>query len=142
MPYARLPDCSLTTPVCHAVPVVDGFSQPSSVMPVVRSSVFESGTVTHEFVPLKDSALLNLPPVTQVVLETVPVLPLPDWSAVVVLVPSSKAQPPTRPADAVFCTVTDTVGAPAVLLAASRATAVSVCGPLPLAKVSHDTEYG
>ena len=47
-------------------------------------------TVTQEFVPLKESALPNLPAVDQVVFESVPVLPLPDWSAVVVPLPSSK----------------------------------------------------
>ena len=46
--------------------------------------MFESGTVTHDVEPLNESALLNFPPVTQVVFETVPLLFLPDWSATVV----------------------------------------------------------
>ena len=78
------------------------------VMPVVRSSVAESGMVTKVFVPLNDSALLNFPVVTQVPLATVPLLPLPDWSAIAVPLPSSNAHAPTRPGGPVFCTVTET----------------------------------
>ena len=67
-----------------------GLTQPSIVMPVVRSSEFESGTVTIALVPLKERALTELARVDQVAFESVPVLLLPDWSAVVVPLPSSK----------------------------------------------------
>jgi len=69
-------------------------------------------------------------------------LPLPDWSAAVVPLLSSRAQAPFSPAAAVFCTVTPTPADVVVFPAPSRATAVSVCGPFPLAKVSHEAEYG
>src|SRR5512133_569202 len=110
------------------------------VIPVVRSSELESFAVTQALVPLNERALLNLPPVTQVVFETVPALLFPDWSAVVVPVPSSNAQPPTSPAAAVLLTVTPTFADVVVLFAASRATAVSVCGALDELQVSHWTE--
>ena len=67
-----------------------GLTQASSVIPVVRSSEFESLTFTQALVPLKKSALPNLPLVDQVAFESVPVLLLPERSAVVVPLPSSK----------------------------------------------------
>src|ERR1700704_220972 len=99
-----LPGCSFTTAVCQE-PIAVGFSQASTVIPVVRSRVAESGTETQAFV--NESALLNLPPVTHVALESVPLFPLPDWSATVVPLPSSNAHAPTRPGEPVFETVTD-----------------------------------
>src|SRR4051812_33819203 len=111
-------------------------------MPVVRSRVAESGTVTHAFVPLNESAPLNFPPATRVALVRVPLLLLPDWSLAVVPAVSSKAHAPTRPGEPVFETVTETLADVVVLPAPSRATAVSVCGPLPAVKVSHDAAYG
>src|SRR5262249_17783942 len=75
-----------------------GFTQPSTVRPDVRSSELASGTETKEFVPLNDRALPNLPLADQVALLRVPLLWLPDWSAVVVPLPSSKPQAPPRPA--------------------------------------------
>jgi len=60
----------------------DGFTQASSVMPVVRCSDAASGTFTRADVPLNDSALPNLPAVDQVAAEIVPVLLFPDASAV------------------------------------------------------------
>ena len=71
-------------------------------MPVVRSSVAESGTVTHALVPLKERALLNFPPVTQVRVGHRPLFPLPDWSRPLVPLPSSNAHAPTRPAKPCF----------------------------------------
>src|SRR5918996_3067462 len=141
MPYARLPGCSLTTAVCHVL-LVEGRSHASTVIPVVRSSVALSETVTHAFVPLNESAPLNLPPVTQVAPESVPVLPRPDWSPAVVPEPSSNAHAPTSPTEPVFETVTGTATEVVVLPAPSRATAVSVCAPFDVLNVSHEIEYG
>ena len=45
--------------------------------------------------PLNESALPNLPAVDQVGIESVPLLPLPDWSAAIVPLPSSKPHAPT-----------------------------------------------
>ena len=66
-----------------------GRTHASTVIPVVSRSEALSLTLTRAL-PLKDSALLNLPPVDQTVLLSAPALPLPDWSAVVVPLPSSK----------------------------------------------------
>ena len=54
--------------------------------------------------------------------------------------PSSNAHAPTSPSEPVFETVTATLAEVVVLPAPSRATAVSVCGPLPAANVSQLTE--
>src|SRR4051794_16251109 len=70
-------------------------------MPVVRSSDAESGTVTQALVPLNESAFPYLP-VVQVALLSVPVLPLPDESAVVVPLPASKPYAATAPVGAVI----------------------------------------
>ncbi len=66
-----------------------GRTHASSVMPVVRRNDALSLTFTRAL-PLNESALLNLPAVDQTVLARLPPLPLPDWSAVVVPLPSSK----------------------------------------------------
>src|SRR5919198_2741749 len=92
----------------HAVPSAFGLTHASSVMPFVRSSEFESETVTQELVPLKDSALPNLPLVDQVVFAVVPVLLFPERSVTVVPVPSSKLYAATRPDGATLLTVTVT----------------------------------
>src|SRR5437773_3760937 len=89
----------------HAGDTVTGFTQASSVMPLVRCSEAESGTLTREFVPLKRSALPYLPAVVQVAFEIVPVLPLPEESATVVPLPSSKPYADTRPGATVACVV-------------------------------------
>ena len=92
MPYAMSPACSfmMTGPVAVAEAV--GRTQASSVIPVVRSSEFESGTLTKAFVPLKESALPYLPAAApaHVAFASVPLLPLPDWSVTVVPLPVSK----------------------------------------------------
>src|SRR3954470_21768004 len=137
MPYASPPVCSLTTAVCQPL-ATDGFTHASTVIPVVRSRVAESGTVTSDVVPLKDRAPLNLPPVTCVAFAAVPLFALPDGSPTVVPVVSSKAQAPTSPGEPVFDTVTGTLVDVAVFPAPSRATAVSVCGPFPAVNVSHE----
>ena len=61
-------------------------------MPVVRSRLGVSGMVTEALVPLKVSALPNLPAAApaQVAFVRVPLLPVPDWSAMVVPLPASK----------------------------------------------------
>ena len=80
----------------HAVPSTAGLTQASSVARVVRSSDALSGTDTMSFTPSKLSADPNLPVVVRVAPEMVPVLPLPEESAVVVPPASSKPQAPTR----------------------------------------------
>src|SRR4249919_3001094 len=90
------PGRSLTSSVCQPEPIV-GRTQPSTVIAVVRSSELESATETDELVPLNESALPNLPSVDQVAFDSVPPLLLPDLSAVVVPLPSSNPQAPTRP---------------------------------------------
>ena len=69
-----------------------GFTQASTVMPVVRLSEALLAALTNEVEPLKESALPNLPAPApaQVVFASEPRLPEPDWSAVVTPVPSSK----------------------------------------------------
>ncbi len=81
---------SLKTTVFQ-LPSEVGFTQASSVIAVVRWSDAESSTETNAFVPLNERALPYLPAVApaHVAPESVPVLPLPDWSAVVVPMPSS-----------------------------------------------------
>ena len=71
--------------------------QAESVMAVVRSREAESGIRTRLVEPLKLSAPPYRPWVVQVAPTRVPVLPLPEASAVVVPVPSLNAQAPTRP---------------------------------------------
>jgi hypothetical protein len=53
--------------------------------------------VTIELVPLNDNALPNFPVGDQVVFASVPELLLPERSAVVAPLPSSKPHAPTRP---------------------------------------------
>ena len=59
-------------------------------MPVVRSRLAESGTVTQSFTPSNESALPNRPWVVHVAPEMVPVLPAPARFARVVPEPASK----------------------------------------------------
>ena len=59
-------------------------------MAAAKSSEVESATVTQLLTPLNDNALPNFPAVDQVVLATVPAFPLPEASATVEPVPSSK----------------------------------------------------
>src|SRR5262249_47370019 len=101
--------------VDQSVLAAEGLTQASRGMPLVRCSRVLSATVTQALVPLNDSALPNLPVVTQVALESVPVRPCVETSAVVVPVPSSKPQAPTRPVGAPLDTVMVTEVAVAVL---------------------------
>ena len=100
-----LPVCSFMTIVWKTVFATVGLTQASSVIPLVRSREFESFTLTRALVPLKKRALPNLPAVDQVAFESVPVLPLPDRSAVVVPLPSSNPYAATRPVGAGVVTV-------------------------------------
>ena len=77
-------------------------------MPVVRSSVAESATVTQVFVPLNESALLNFRPVTHVALATVPVLPLPGLVGRGRAAPLVEGPGADEAGGAVFDTVTGT----------------------------------
>src|SRR6476646_901044 len=104
----------------HAGVTVDGLTQASSVMPLVRCSDVESGIVTRELVPLNDSAPPNLPAVDQVVFETVPLFPFPDESATVAPEPSLKEYAATRPDGAAG------VDAPAVFVYGLKFPAASV----------------
>src|SRR6478609_4296096 len=80
----------------HSDPMAVGCIHASSVMPVVRSRLFASATVTQLLVPLKLSAPPNLPAATCVAPVIVPGLFCPDESAAVVPVVSSKPHAPTR----------------------------------------------
>src|SRR5262245_60167515 len=67
-----------------------GLTQASSVIRWVRSREAASATVTQLLVPLKERAFPYLPAVVHVAPERVPVLLVPEESAVVVPAPSSK----------------------------------------------------
>src|SRR2546423_12585955 len=82
-----------------------GCTHASSVMPVVRSRLFASGTVTQLLVPLKLSAPPNLPAAVCVAPVIAPALPWPEESAAVVPVVSSKPHAPTRLAEPAGLTV-------------------------------------
>ena len=105
-PYTRSPGRSLTTTVLKSPPAF-GRTHASSVIPVVRSSEFESATVAAAFEPLNESALPNLPEPrpAHAVLESVPLLPFPDRSAVVIPTPSSKPYAATSPLGGAAATV-------------------------------------
>src|SRR5476649_1230461 len=91
-PYTKSPGCSLIAIVCHAAPIAAaGFTQASTVKPVVRSSDVESGTETQLELPLNVSAPPNRPDVDQAVFSVDPVLFCPDASPTVVPPPASKA---------------------------------------------------
>src|SRR3954453_19478257 len=105
----RLLGCSLSITVRHPVPTAVGRTQPSSVMPVVRSSESASATVTQSLMPSKLSAPPNLPAALRTGPLSVPGLPRPEASAVVVALVSSKPQAPTRLEGACGPTVSVTV---------------------------------
>jgi len=60
-----------------------GLTQPISVIPVVRSSEFESATVTQSLTPSKVTAPPYLPATVATAPESVPLLLLPETSATV-----------------------------------------------------------
>ena len=124
----------------QSFPRPSGRTQASSVIPVVRSSEAESGTVTNAFVPLNESALPNLPALApaQVAFVSVPLLPLPDWSAAVGA--GARVEPVGGHETRRRAGVRDRHRARRAdvvdVAARSRATAVSVCEPLATAVVS------
>src|SRR3954451_12875682 len=105
----RLLGCSLSITVRQALPTAVGRTQPSSVMPVVRSSESASGTVTQSLMPSKLSAPPNFPVALRTGPLSVPVLPRPEATAVVVAPVSSKPHAPTRLDGACGPTVSVTV---------------------------------
>src|SRR5690242_20629556 len=114
-------------------------------MPVVRSSVFASLTVTQLVAPSKVAALPYFPAVVQVVPLVVPLLLLPDRSVTLVPVPSLKPYDATSLVGggaAVLETVTVTPLEVPVFPAVSRGTAVMTCCPFGTLVESHATEYG
>ena len=74
-----------------------GLTQASSVMPLVRSRLAESGTVTQVVEPLNWIAEPNLPDADHVPFASVPLLLFPDESPAAVPLPSSNAYAATRP---------------------------------------------
>src|SRR5262245_24857129 len=124
------PGCSLKITVRQTELSALGCTHASSVIPDVRSSEFESGTVTLSFTPSNDMALPCLPPALQRAPEMVPLFPDPDASATVEPVPSSKLYAATSPdgggGGALLSTVTLTSPEVGVSPAVSVATAVSV----------------
>ena len=125
------------------MPIAVGRTQASSVIAFVRSSELASGTETRSLTP---SNVIAPPNLAVAVVRTappaiVPVLPRPEASVAVVPVASSKPYAATGAPGAgpVFETVTLTVVAVFVLPAASRATALSVCGPFVAVAVFHAT---
>jgi hypothetical protein len=102
----------------HALDTVDGLTQASKVIPVVRRKLAESGMVSRALVPLNTSAFPYLPAVVQVAFWTVPVFPVPEASATAVPAPSLNEYAATRPAAGVPEVVTlTTIAVVAVLLA-------------------------
>jgi hypothetical protein len=75
-----------------------GYTQASRVIPLVRSSEFESGMLTRSLAPSNFRAFPNFPFVTQAgPFCRVPLFELPDASVRVVPVPSSKPYAATSP---------------------------------------------
>jgi hypothetical protein len=74
----------------HTFVTLDGFTQASSVIAVVRRSQDVSGMVTSAFVPLKTNPFPNLPAVVHCAALIVPVLLWPEASVTVVPLPSLK----------------------------------------------------
>src|SRR5215510_7680915 len=100
-----LPLVSFIKTVRQLVPSALGLTQASSVIPVVRSSDAESGTLTIAFVPLKLKAPPYLPLVLQVALAIVPLLLLPETSGRLEPDPWSKEYEATSPTGGALETV-------------------------------------
>jgi hypothetical protein len=80
-----------------SVNVEAGLTQAERVKELVRSSEFESATVTLSLMPSKDNALPTFPAVQTGPLTKVPLFPLPEASEAVVPLPSSNFQWATSP---------------------------------------------
>src|SRR4026208_2037253 len=91
------PLVSFISTVRQLVPSALGLTPASSVIPLVRASELESGTFTIALVPLKLKAEPYLPPVLQLALAMVPLLPLPGRSGRLVPEPWSKEYAATSP---------------------------------------------
>src|SRR5262245_11716278 len=98
-------DCSFISTVRQELPSALGLTQASSVIPLVRSSEAESGTLTIALVPLKERAPPYLPLVLQVALAIVPLLLLPDRSGRLGPEPWSKEYEATSPTGGALETV-------------------------------------
>src|SRR3954468_18172576 len=112
-------------------------------MPLARSRLGLSGTVTTSLTPSNESAPPNLPAVVRVAPEIVPALPRPDASVTCRPTASLNPYAATRPGGAGgrFNTVTETL-AVEELPARSVATADSVCAPFDVVVEFHVIEYG
>src|SRR6187455_679101 len=73
----------------HPTVTAVGFTQASSVRPVVGRSVAASGTVTRDVEPSNASAFPNLADVVQLAPVMVPALAFPEASPTVIPAPSS-----------------------------------------------------
>src|SRR5262245_1263629 len=109
---------------------VEGLTQASNVIPVVKRSELASGTVTKSLAPSNESADPNLPAADHVAPETEPLFAWPETSATVPPLPSLKPNANTRPVGMLLETVTVTDAEVAVFPPVSRATAVRACVPL------------
>src|SRR5262249_29245750 len=115
----------------------------ASTVPVLPSArLAELATVTLSLTPSRFTPFPNFPAVQAVPLVSVPLLELPEISAVVVPLPSLRPSAITRPEATPPVTVTETGALVVWLPAASRARAESVCEPLVAAEASHEMEYG
>jgi hypothetical protein len=94
--YANSPGTSFSATV-RQPPFAVGYTQASIVIPVVRSSVAASATVTRSLTPSNESAFPKRPADVQVDPLIEPALLLPDASPTVGPVPSSKPYAATRP---------------------------------------------
>jgi len=77
--------------------MANGFTQASSVIPVVRSNDAASLTVTKAFLPLNNNELPYFPRVVHTAFTMVPVFPVPDASDAVVPAPSLNEYAATSP---------------------------------------------
>src|SRR6266540_1857487 len=117
-----------------------GFTQPIRVNPVVRSSEFESATVTQSLTPSKVSAPPYLPTTVATAPDTVPTLLLPEPSATdepLTLLNEYAATKPEGGGPGALLTVTSTGPEVVRCPAPSRATAVRRCEPFEAVFVSH-----
>src|SRR5262245_12851802 len=97
--------CSFISTVRQELPSALGLTQASSVIPLVRSSELESGTLTIALVPLKLKAPPYLPLVLQVAFAIVPLFELPDRSGRLEPEPWSKEYAATSPSGGAVLTV-------------------------------------
>src|SRR5262245_18489923 len=97
-PYARSVGVSLSTMACQPRGMT-GFTQASTVIPVVKFRLGALFTVTQLLTPSNERAPPKRPDLTHVAPEIVPVFPLPDESFTVVPLPSLKLYAATKPGE-------------------------------------------